>query len=435
MHAVKPCHISREVRRTFNFFRKSAAMKIRPGYLAAGLLAAPAAAHADVNGFYVSLNAGANLVTPTRELKALSGTFTPDPGFPINVGTTPGAPFYRRVGPTYYDNGPVVIAAVGYGFSNGIRAELEGSFSTNPVNRLNHGLLNGLGTDPLGLAYTGNEKKYTVMANVLYDFNSLARDWGFPITPYIGVGAGVTIVDWGGVTRNGAGEDFTGAGLGVVQTITNAFHTTDRTLALQAMAGFSYDVPGVPGLALTTDARVVALPQGFAQSSVITLNFRPVPAPAFPTLVGPNAGSKWGNEINYRFTVGLRYSFNAAPPPAPAAVPVAMADSRSFLVFFDWDKANLTDRARAIVAEAAMASTKARSTRVAVDGNTDTSGTAQYNQGLSIRRAETVAAELVRNGVPRTAIYVQGFGETRPLVPAGPDVREPRNRRVDIVLR
>ena len=70
-----------------------------------------------------------------------------------------------------------------------------------------------------------------------------------------------------------------------------------------------------------------------------------------------------------------------------------------------------------------------------MNGYTDTSGTAAYNQRLSVRRAEAVAAELVRRGVPRNAISIQGFGETHLLVPAGPGVREPRNRRVEIILR
>jgi outer membrane protein OmpA-like peptidoglycan-associated protein len=79
-------------------------------------------------------------------------------------------------------------------------------------------------------------------------------------------------------------------------------------------------------------------------------------------------------------------------------------------------------------------SASSRYTRVDVDGNTDTSGTPTYNQGLSERRARTVAAELVRDGVPQAAISTHAYGDTRLLVPAGPDVREPQNRRVDIVF-
>jgi outer membrane protein OmpA-like peptidoglycan-associated protein len=115
-----------------------------------------------------------------------------------------------------------------------------------------------------------------------------------------------------------------------------------------------------------------------------------------------------------------------APAPAPA---------RSYLVFFDWDKADLTDRAKAIVKEAADNSTRVQVTRIEVNGYTDTSGTPSYNQGLSVRRAKAVAGELVRDGVPQDAISVQGFGDTHLLVSTGPGVREPQNRRVEIIMR
>ena len=68
-------------------------------------------------------------------------------------------------------------------------------------------------------------------------------------------------------------------------------------------------------------------------------------------------------------------------------------------------------------------------------GHADRSGDAAYNQRLSQRRAEAVAAELVRDGVARGNISVQAFGESRPLVPTADNVREPQNRRVEIVLR
>ena len=104
-------------------------------------------------------------------------------------------------------------------------------------------------------------------------------------------------------------------------------------------------------------------------------------------------------------------------------------------MFFDWDKADLTPRARQVVAEAAQATTRTQVTRIQVNGYTDTSGTPRYNQGLSVRRGQSVANELVRDGVPRSAISIQGFGETRLLVPTAQGVREPQNRRVEIILQ
>ena len=74
-------------------------------------------------------------------------------------------------------------------------------------------------------------------------------------------------------------------------------------------------------------------------------------------------------------------------------------------------------------------------TKIEVAGHADRSGTPQYNQRLSERRAQAVAAELVRQGVARTDIAITAFGESRPLVPTADGVREPQNRRVEIVLR
>ena len=155
------------------------------------------------------------------------------------------------------------------------------------------------------------------------------------------------------------------------------------------------------------------------------------PATAFGAKV------KLGNNFNHAVLLGLRYNFGAPsppPPPAPAPVP-AQAPARSYLVFFDWDKATLTDRARQIIREAADNSTRVQYTRIEVNGYTDTSGTPRYNMGLSVRRANAVKAELIRDGVPENAITAQGFGDTHLLVPTGPGVREPQNRRVEIIIR
>jgi outer membrane protein OmpA-like peptidoglycan-associated protein len=105
------------------------------------------------------------------------------------------------------------------------------------------------------------------------------------------------------------------------------------------------------------------------------------------------------------------------------------------MVFFDWDRADLTDRARQIISEAATNSTKVQHTRIEVNGYTDTSGTPKYNMALSIRRAKTVQAELIKDGVAANDITIQGLGDTNLLVPTGPGVREPQNRRVEIILR
>jgi OmpA-OmpF porin, OOP family len=152
-----------------------------------------------------------------------------------------------------------------------------------------------------------------------------------------------------------------------------------------------------------------------------------------------NSGLKLHNQFNNDVVIGVRYAFNVAPPPppptpAPTAAP-APEPARSYMVFFDWDKASLTDRARAIIKVAAENSTHVQYTRIEVNGYTDTSGSPKYNQGLSVRRAKAVASELVHDGVPQNAIDIHGFGDTHLLVPTGPGVREAQNRRVEIIIR
>ncbi len=147
---------------------------------------------------------------------------------------------------------------------------------------------------------------------------------------------------------------------------------------------------------------------------------------------------KLRNQYNHSFLLGVRYAFNVAAARAHVATPEAVpaqAPARSYLVFFDWDKATLTDRARQIIKDAADNSSHVQYTRIEVNGYTDTSGSPQYNMGLSIRRANAVKAELIKDGVPANAITTQGFGETHLLVPTGQGVREPQNRRVEIIIR
>lgn len=120
----------------------------------------------------------------------------------------------------------------------------------------------------------------------------------------------------------------------------------------------------------------------------------------------------------------------AAPPPPPPPPPPT-----SFMVFFDWDRSNLSAQAMSTIQQAAAAYKSRGSARVTATGHTDTSGSEAYNMALSLRRANTVKDALVREGVPATAISVVGRGETQPLVQTADGVREPQNRRVEIVIQ
>src|SRR5438270_13179862 len=99
-------------------------------------------------------------------------------------------------------------------------------------------------------------------------------------------------------------------------------------------------------------------------------------------------------------------SFAAAcssePPPQPAPPPVAQATS--FMVFFDWDRSDLSGQAQSTIQQAANAFKSTGAARITATGHADRSGPENYNMALSLRRANAVKDALVRNGVPAGAI-------------------------------
>lgn len=117
-----------------------------------------------------------------------------------------------------------------------------------------------------------------------------------------------------------------------------------------------------------------------------------------------------------------------APAPAPAPAPVP----RAYLVFFDFDDSSLRPEAQQIVGTAANNAETGEIRRISVVGHADRSGTDAYNDGLSLRRAETVRDALIGLGYPPAQINVAARGEADPLVPTPDGVREPQNRRVEI---
>jgi len=121
-------------------------------------------------------------------------------------------------------------------------------------------------------------------------------------------------------------------------------------------------------------------------------------------------------------------------PPPPAAAPPPPPAPPTFMVFFDWDRSNLSSQALNTIQQAATAFKTRGGARVTATGHTDTSGSEAYNMALSLRRANTVKDALVKEGVPATAITTVGRGEAGLLVQTGDQVREPQNRRVEIVV-
>jgi len=124
------------------------------------------------------------------------------------------------------------------------------------------------------------------------------------------------------------------------------------------------------------------------------------------------------------------------PPEAaaPAVAPVAGVQNE-YLVFFDWDKSVVTPAADRVIGDAVAAISKSGGARIHVVGHTDSSGSPAYNQKLSNRRADAVKRALVAKGIPAANVTTEGKGEGQLLVQTGPNVREPSNRRAQILPR
>jgi outer membrane protein OmpA-like peptidoglycan-associated protein len=135
---------------------------------------------------------------------------------------------------------------------------------------------------------------------------------------------------------------------------------------------------------------------------------------------GLETGTASEQEVRDVFAAAL-----AAQPPRPL----------SFTLFFLEDTDEFTPESKQVVDAIFAEIARRPAVDVVVIGHTDRLGTPAYNDTLSVRRAQRVRADLVRLGIPGDRIEAAGRGEREPLVPTGPGVREPRNRRAEITVR
>ncbi|UYN95274.1 MAG: OmpA family protein [Enhydrobacter sp.] len=269
------------------------------------------------------------------------------------------------------DMGWAIGGVMGYDFV-GPRIELEGMYREN----------NGRGfvNFPGGTAYTsGRIHQISAMANLLYDFAP-----GGMITPYVGAGAGIAFVD---------------------PSLSPGCSMCSTQFAYQGILGLGWNVD--QNFRVNLDGRYYAT---------------------------TNPG-QYSND-NISVMLGLTYKFGErAPVPAAPAPAPAQPQAPSFMVFFDWDRADITPQAMNTIRQAVQSFRSRGNARIVATGHTDKSGPDSYNMALSLRRANAVKDVLVREGVPATDISVVGRGEAQPLVQTADGVREPQNRRVEIVIQ
>jgi len=294
---------------------------------------------------------------------------------------------------TKYDVGPAGLISLGYAFPFGLRLEVEGGYRFNGVDEAS----SADGDGRLEVA--------SAMLNAIYDVP--LPTFGIPVTPHLGVGVGWAHLWNRSLPHGPAGTVVKGQ---------------DDVIAFQGIAGVDYVIS--PQLVAGIDYRYFVAHNA-----------------SFDVVGGGNA--QVGDVASHTVLATLRWYFTA--PPAPAPVPVvapppaapaaAPAGPRLFSVFFDFDRSELSPEAQPIIAEAARYAREGGVSRIMVTGHADRAGPASYNQTLSERRAESVRRALVREGISEAEITTVGRGETEPAVPTPDGVREPRNRRVEIVLQ
>src|SRR5271168_1506658 len=360
-------------------------------------------------------------------------TITTTP-FRVDTGTNPppNGPFFSNFsGSARYNSGFNAGARLGIQYGP-IRVEEEYSYR--------HNGLSGFGAffgPNLNSAFTGERNTDAIMTNFIYDFSI-----GWPITPHIGFGIGalnnvdsislnpVTLTGLPLTTVSGPGGVIGRIGTGTPfpnPTIGGTFLKNSQwNFGYQAIAGFRYDIN--PLLAFDLDYRYLAS----TSPTYLSRGIAPFPPFGLPA----NSVRYTSGYNTQNIVASLTFKFGAPPPPPPPAPPAPPPPPthQVYLVFFDWDKYNITPEGQQII-EAAAAHYKAGgAVQIQVTGYTDLSGSAGYNQRLSERRANAVAAALEGMGVPRNEMVVAGRGMNDPRVPTPLGVREPQNRRVEILF-
>ena len=279
-----------------------------------------------------------------------------------------------------------------------------------------------------GGTFNGNGRTEVIssMINALLDFGN---DDG--VSGYVGGGAGYAQIKFRNISGTGASGVF--------------LDDKDAEFAYQAIAGIRGAI--TPNVDL-----------GLKYRFFNTTKFEMVGESFGPAFGGGAVGSRFptqgvrGKLRTHSLLASLIFNFGAPepvivetppppPPPAPEPLPApepvpapAPVPAGPFIVFFDWDRSDITPEAASILDNAAAAYQQTGSANVTLAGNADKSGSDQYNVGLSQRRADAVRAYMVGRGIPDGTISTEAFGESRPLVDTADGVREPQNRNVQITF-
>ena len=215
--------------------------------------------------------------------------------------------------------------------------------------------------------------------------------------------------------------------------------------ATAAMAGSAYAQSSPPYAPVTTDLKAKTPYSAYVQDSrgVIVRNSNGLcwrtgywtPADAVPGCDAPLCVEPEVLENGKCVAPALPVVVEAATPAAAvvvAPVPTAEKVSYSADAFFDFDKAVLKPAGKSALDDLTSKLGSMNLEVIIAVGHTDSVGTDEYNQKLSIRRAESVKAYLESKGIESNRVYTEGKGEKQPVADNKTDAGRAKNRRVEI---
>lgn len=424
--------------------------------VAAGATALGTASAQDKEGFYAAAGVGYSYGYGGNDFRSDVKGFDGE-----TISTLDAQEFDSRLD---VSDGLALYGAIGKYFPRGIRGEFEIShrgvdvtdmdgdsagFRGFPTGGNGQNVTAGAGGNESGLASRGDNNDIGtlgVSAGMVNVYKDLAFDWLGPFEPYIGAGLGFARVraELDNVDSQPAVTDAQVQAAAVAGGQRVGYRifaqNDDFVTAVQALAGVSWAL---------TDNLSVDLGYRFLRTGEYN----------FDAYINNEVAEVTGEYSVHETTLGLRWDFGVAGAAPVAAAVAAQPQTKTCfdgtvvpmnqpcptdtedsltpaelrtVVYFEFDSAELSSAARSLLQRRANEAQSVDIIEVLVSGNTDTSGSAGYNERLSARRAQVVREALIQYGIPSDKIRIRALGETNLAKPTADGVREPLNRRTEI---
>jgi OOP family OmpA-OmpF porin len=122
------------------------------------------------------------------------------------------------------------------------------------------------------------------------------------------------------------------------------------------------------------------------------------------------------------------------PEPEPMALPEVEMPSTHYVIYFDFNSADISADASSTIGDAVAATRQLKANDIVVSAHTDRAGASAYNQNLAQKRALAVVDKIRRFGGGNLNIKIENHGEDQPAAKTVDGVKDGRNRRVEIVI-